>query len=111
MSLKFRNYDSKKDYNKINNFLIRTFNDYFHINNWMQPRWEYMNYHPYIKKLDITKIGIWEDKNKIAGIVNPEHGLGVVYFQIDPEYNFLSEEMINYAEENLFRIKNKQKEL
>jgi len=111
MSIKFKHYNPNKDYNKVSNFLKRTFHDYYHIENWMEPRWEYMNYHPYINNFDISKIGLWEDGDQIVGVVHPEHALGVVYFQVDPEYQYLTKEMLEYAKNNLFRIKETHKEI
>lgn len=64
--------------------------------------------HPYIKKVDDkqNKIGIWEDGNKMVGMVHFEHDLGTIYFEQDAKYPQLKTEMLEYAEENLSIVKN-----
>ncbi|TYB31137.1 MAG: GNAT family N-acetyltransferase [Candidatus Mcinerneyibacterium aminivorans] len=109
MSIKFRNYNPNEDYIRVSNFLKEIFDDYFKVRNWTQPRWEYMHHHPYIKNFDRKKIGIWEDNGEIVAVVHPEHKMGTVYFQIAPGYENLSEKMIKYAIENLYRTGNNKK--
>ena len=69
--------------------------------NWLQPRWEYMHYHPLIRDVDLSSIGIWESHGQIVGVVHPEHAMGVAYFEIDADHDGLKEEMLAYAEESL----------
>jgi predicted N-acetyltransferase YhbS len=60
-----------------------------------------MHYHPYIKRVDLSSIGIWEAGGEIVGVVHPEHSTSPTYFEIDPAYGFLKEDMLRYAEEHL----------
>jgi predicted N-acetyltransferase YhbS len=60
-----------------------------------------MHYHPYIERVDLNSIGIWEADGEIVGAVHPEHAMSPAYFEIDPAYADLKEEMLGYAEEHL----------
>jgi len=107
----FRNYKSDSDYDKVGEFLVRTYSTTGNHINWLQPRWEYMHYHPYIKKVDLNSIGIWEADGKIVAVVHPEHSMGVAYFEIDSSYSFLKKEMLAYAEEHISAATKKGKDL
>lgn len=69
--------------------------------NWLQPRWEYMHYHPQIGGADVNAIGIWEADGEIVAIVHPEHFMGTAYFEVDPAHAALKGDMLAYAEEHL----------
>jgi predicted N-acetyltransferase YhbS len=99
MSIQLRAYVQEKDYDRIGDFLIETYRPGPFFLNWLQPRWEYMHYHPFIKDLDLTKIGIAEDDGEIVGIVHFEHQYGQVYFQVHPEFEAAKGILFNYAEE------------
>lgn len=60
-----------------------------------------MFYHPLIREVDLSSIGIWEVDGEVVGVAHPEHGAGTVYFEIDPGYGALKAEMIGYAGEHL----------
>ncbi|MCP4424718.1 MAG: GNAT family N-acetyltransferase [Chloroflexi bacterium] len=79
--------------------------------NWLQPRWEYMHYHPNIWDVDLNVIGIWEAEGKIVGVAHLEHYMGSAYFEFDPAYDFLRREALAYAEENLRAVTNDKKVL
>ncbi len=96
-----RRYNHDVDYERVSEFLVKTYRlSTGHIN-WVQPRWEYMHYHPLIRGIDRGLIGVWEDGGQIVGVAHPEHDLGSVYFQIGPGYDSLKEEVLLYAEEHL----------
>jgi GNAT superfamily N-acetyltransferase len=101
MQASFRQYNHATDYQKVGEFLTRTFGTEGGHINWLQPRWEYMHYHPNIREVDLNLIGVWEANGEIVGVVHPEHGLGTAYFEIDPSFVGLKTEMLKYAEEHL----------
>lgn len=105
MNITVRPYKREEDYDLIGDFLIETYNGEKY-NNWLQPRWEYMHYHPYLYEgggyNELNRIGIWEDSGKIVGIVHFEHSLGEVFFEVHPNYSHLKAEMLEYAEKNLY---------
>ena len=72
---------------------------------WLQPRWEYMYFHPLIRDVDLGPIGIWEADGEIVAAVHPEHFTGAIYLQIDPAHGDLRGEMLEYAEEHLSAVK------
>ncbi|OCL27144.1 hypothetical protein U472_06590 [Orenia metallireducens] len=113
MTIKVREYNHEEDFKLIGDFLVNTYKPGKEIINWLQPRWEYMHYHPYlfVNKLDkkFDKIGIWEDDGMIVGIAHFEHHLGTVYIQLDPNYSHLKSEMLRYSEENLSGISDQGK--
>jgi predicted N-acetyltransferase YhbS len=101
MKATVRQYNFSADFEKVGRFLVRTYRESSGHVNWLQPRWEYMHYHPLIHDIDLSAIGIWEDQGDIVGVVHPEHEQGTAYFEIDPDYTNLKREMVEYAEEYL----------
>ncbi|HUT56254.1 MAG TPA: GNAT family N-acetyltransferase [Phycisphaerae bacterium] len=101
MQATLRQYNHAADYEKVNRFLVRTYRTAGGHVNWLQPRWEYMHYHPEIRDLDLRCIGVWEAKGEIVAVVHPEHAMGRAYFQIDPECAHLKRDMLTYAEQHL----------
>ena len=96
-----RQYDHASDYERVGEFLVRTYRTTGRHINWLQPRWEYMHYHPYIQEIDLDCIGLWEAEGEVVGVVHPEHVMGTAYFEIHPEYGSLKGEMLRYAEEHV----------
>ena len=101
-----RHYDHKTDYEKVGQFLVKTYRTSGGHINWHQPRWEYMHYHPLIRGVDLYRIGVWEAHGEVVGVVHPEHFMGTAYFEVDPEYGALKAEMLRYAEEHLSTVSN-----
>jgi predicted N-acetyltransferase YhbS len=96
-----RHYDHDTDYEGVGRFLVRTYSTTGNHINWLQPRWEYMHYHPLVRNVDLASIGVWEADGEIVGVVHPEHHMGVVYFEIHPAHAHLKRDMLAYAEEHL----------
>ena len=103
-----RSYSHKDDYTAVSKFLVEIYQPGDRLRNWLQPRWEYMHYHPFIKELDLTQIGIFEDNHRICGVVHFESQPFQVYFQVRPGYEYLKHSMVEYAEKN-FRGMSKSK--
>lgn len=103
MNVKMRKYNHLKDFERVGNFLIETYQSDWKYRNWLQPQWEYMHYHSHLNESELHRIGIWEDSGRIVGVVTYElDGLGYVYFAIHPDYAYLKSEMLEYAESNLY---------
>jgi predicted N-acetyltransferase YhbS len=102
MNAVFHTYDHLKDYERINQFLLDTYKPGLYHDNWLQPRWEYMHYHPMLENKSLSKIGVWESGSKIVGVATYELSLGLAYFQFHPEFYSLKPEMLAYAEATLF---------
>jgi GNAT superfamily N-acetyltransferase len=106
-----RSYNHDADYDRVGEFLVRTFRIAGEHINWLQPRWEYMHYHPLIRDVDLAPIGVWEASGRIVAVVHPEHWTGVVYIEVEPPYAPPPEEMLVYAEEHLRAAKDDGKAL
>lgn len=100
MTIKFRNYTTEagitEDYFKVRSFLIELGYCEF-----TYARWDWMITHSYLDKKAISKIGLWEDGNRLVGIATFDTRLGNSYCLTFPNNNYLKEEMLIYAKENL----------
>ncbi len=101
MRANLRPYDHAADFEQVGQFLVRTYRSSGGHINWVQPRWEYMHYHPLIRGVDLRTIGIWEAPRGIVGLVHPEHEMGTAYFEIDPDHGDLKRAMLTHAEQHL----------
>lgn len=74
---------------------------------WLPGRWEYAAYlvsplHLRRGKPDWKKyIRIWRDGNTIVGIIHSESPNENVFIHLHPEYGYIKEEMIEWAENNI----------
>jgi predicted N-acetyltransferase YhbS len=101
MSITSRPYNRATDFERINQFLIDTYA--VPQGNWLQPRWEYMHFHPVLDASSLHKIGVCEEDGDIVGVVNYEGDIGHAFFQIRPEHPKVKAEMLDYALKNLTR--------
>jgi GNAT superfamily N-acetyltransferase len=104
MTIKQRTYKHDSDFDKVSQLLVDTYYDpktpqNGHIN-WLQSRWEYMNFHPLIKDVNREAIGVWESDGEIVGVVHPEHPGSPTYFEIRQGFESLKSEMLEYAIEH-----------
>lgn len=104
MSAKLRSYIWPDDFAEVGRFLIDTYVPGGRYPNWLRPRWEYMHFHPYLRKEFLDRIGIWKDSGRIVAVVNYEDRLGDAYFSVHRDYGFLKGEMLDHAEKNLDSI-------
>jgi predicted N-acetyltransferase YhbS len=101
MSVNVRRYEHHTDYNRVGQFLIDTYQPGDRHCNWLQPRWEYMHYHPLFDEslsTAFSNTGVWESDGSIVGLVHFEHRPGRIFFQIHPDFTYLKSEMVEYAE-------------
>ncbi len=103
MSVTVRSYKYPDDYELVEEFLIKTYQAEGQYHNWLQPRWEYMHYHPWLDESRLHKIGIWEDAGEIVGVIHYELEMGETYFEIGPYHSYLKKDMLEYAQEHLYR--------
>jgi GNAT superfamily N-acetyltransferase len=105
MQIKFRRYNSKKmfssDFIKVRDFLMETNREELHFYHFTWERWEWIFSLPYMNQEKLNTIGLWEEDNKLVALVTYEEWAGGAYFIIKPGYEFLTAEMIEYAEKNL----------
>jgi predicted N-acetyltransferase YhbS len=98
--LQTKPYNRKKDYHRVGEFLNETYQHGKKFTNWLQPRWEYMHFHPFVWEIDLGKIGIFEEDGVIVGVVNMESDERTAYFQVRPGYEFIKPLMFDYAEKH-----------
>lgn len=101
MNVLLHQYILSKDFQRIGRFLIETYRPGVHHDNWLQPRWEYMHYHPMLDESALDRIGLWESDGKIVAVAHYELALGQAYFQVHPDFTWLKPEMLEYAEKHL----------
>lgn len=111
MKAQLEKYRPEQDFLRIRDFLVETYMASAEPYNWGLERWNWARYHPSMFEGDIEKkcrfwekvVGIWEnDENEIVGVVNTEAPrFGEAFFQRHPQYAFLLDEMLDYAEETL----------
>lgn len=101
MTVSFKPYDHAAEYDRVGQFLNETWKIAEGHINWMQPRWEYMHFHPLIKQVRLDSIGIWTEGEEIVAVVHPEHEMGVAYFELRPEYAHLKQDMLAHAEDHI----------
>ncbi len=102
MSIKNRHYNGPDDYNLVDNFLIEHYQPDNQDGNWIEPAWEYMHSHSLLDKSSLEKIGRWEEVGKIVAVAHYEWHLGEAFFQFHPIYRHIQEELLDYAEGNLY---------
>jgi len=101
MNTTVRRYEHAADYDKVGQFLIDTYLPGDRHENWLQPRWEYMHYHPlFDESLEtaFSNTGVWESSGSIVGVVHFEHYPGQIFFQVHPDLGYLRPKMLEYAE-------------
>ncbi|MGD2157187.1 MAG: GNAT family N-acetyltransferase [Anaerolineales bacterium] len=101
MWITFRQYDRSKDYQRVDDFLIRHYQPGNLDGNWVEPAWEYMHHHPLLDSDSLGKIGIWEADGQIVAVAHYEWRLGEVFFQFHSDFRHLRREMLDYAEGNM----------
>jgi GNAT superfamily N-acetyltransferase len=101
VSVIFHSYNHAADYPRVDQFLLDHFQPGNADQNWIEPAWEYANFHPNLDPKTLEKIGLWEESGKIVAIAQTENQFGEAFFQISPGYHHLQSEMLDYAEQAL----------
>ncbi len=101
MRTRLRRYEHPADFDRIGQFLLETYQLGNTHSNWLQSRWEYMHYHPDLDESALNKIGVWEANGNIVAVAHYELALGYVYIELHPEFTYLKQEMLEYAEDHL----------
>jgi GNAT superfamily N-acetyltransferase len=116
MKTTFRKYRPEQDFLRVRDFLKETYFAFGKPINWGLERWNWGRYHPSMFRRHNSAtiaanirfwdgaVGIWEnDAGQIVSVVNTESPVpnGEVFFQQRPHYDFLLDEMFDYAEATL----------
>jgi ribosomal protein S18 acetylase RimI-like enzyme len=90
------------DYHEVWEFLVRINREKVVDEGFLWGRWEWMfSLQRYLDTTSQSKIGLWEDDGKIVAMATYEAGLGNVWLLVDQDYNYLKDEMLQYAWENM----------
>ena len=99
----FRTYSGSRmetgDYQKLHDFLVETKNtEYTYARfDWMMTNWDYL------EDRYLDRIGIWEEDGKMVGAVLFDHSLDVLFPIVLPGYEFLYQEMYDYAKGHMVK--------
>lgn len=92
-----RAYDHERDEGAVGRMLVESYRPGAVFDPWLQPRWEYMHYHPRIRGLDLTRFGLVEGSAGIDGIVHFEHEPAFGYLQRRPGADHVVEPLVEWA--------------
>jgi predicted N-acetyltransferase YhbS len=101
MNITFRHYGRPGDFDRVGNFLVENHRPGNQDGNWLQPTWEYMHSHPALDTASLSRIGIWEDGEKVAAVAHYESALGDAFFELDANYTWLKPDLLEFAERHL----------
>lgn len=101
MATTFKNYDSQfrygLDYHRLRKFYLELTDPIFSYG-----RWDWMISHTALDEQGLSRIGLWQDCDEIVAVVTYDIQIdGNCYLLWKPGYDFLQEEMIDYAQKNL----------
>ena len=100
MKITFRRYKLLQDFDIVNDFLINNYSK--EMDGCIeQPFWEYAHTHPCFNHKLTHRFGLWEDDGKLVAIAFYEMDIGEVLIYAADGYEFLYENMLNYAEKEL----------
>ena len=107
MTIERRRYKLLGDFDRVADFLDQSY-DLKHLNGYLlKPFLEYAHTHPAFDHSLTHRFGIWEENERIIGVVCYEFGLGQCFISVSKDHNELMSEMLNYAEKELSVIKDK----
>ncbi len=107
MPVSSRKYRADSDFQRVREFLIRTYDITGRPHNWFFDRWDYCRYFvATIRGRDPQQweddVRVWESESRqIVGVASHEARRGEVFLQIHPDLRSLENEMMAWAEENL----------
>jgi len=113
--IKHRRYKALIDFPKVLQFLTMTY-DITHLNSALLPQYfEYGHTHRLFNHALTHHIGLWEDNNLIVGIacygMYPGGYPGQCHLHTMNHYEYLLPEMLHWAQQELFEVKNNTKTL
>jgi len=105
MNITNRRYKLLSDFERVNRFLTDTYN-LETLNSYLLPQYfEYDHSKPYFNLFKAHRIGLWEDKNNIVGIVCYEFSLSNCHLVTSHKHRFLLPQLLKWAEKELSEIK------
>ncbi len=100
MAVKIRKYRNElgysEDFYRVYDFLIRINKDRVITPHYLWARWVWQ-FSPYMNMDHLSRIGLAEVDGVIIGLITYECELGEVYFCLDPQYEGIFSDLIDYA--------------
>ncbi len=98
--VRFRRYCMVSDFQEVYDLCARC-GDVHSSNGMSASFWEYAQTFGSFNYECSHRIGLWEDNGRLVAVATYEISPGEAYFAVAPDYLFLSEELITYAEQEL----------
>ncbi len=99
--IRMRNYKMLQDFLNVESFLTENYQKEDHNGYFLPEFWEYAHTHPMFNPYKAHRMGIWEENNQIVGIAAYEMDVGDTFLFTKRGHEFLYEELLNYAENEL----------
>ncbi len=99
--MQVRAYDHPADYELINEFLVDIYRPAGVLANWLQPRWEYLHFHPMSGGLPFGRCGVARDGEEVVGFVHFEDNPAFNYLQRRPGRKAATPALLDWAERQL----------
>lgn len=107
MTMNNRPFDHGTDYKKVSEFLIQNYLPGNADGNWLEPQWEYANFHPMLDHENMDRWQIWEVGAEMVAFAHYEWQMGEGFFEFHSDYRHLRQELLDYAELYLTGISSK----
>jgi GNAT superfamily N-acetyltransferase len=106
MPVQFRSYTDEtgfsEDFHRVWEFLVRINQKKVVDEGFLWGRWEWMFcLERYLDQEHLSRIGIWEENNLIVALATYESGLGYVWPLVASGYEYLQEDILKHAWENM----------
>jgi predicted N-acetyltransferase YhbS len=101
MAISVRPYSPDTDYETVDRFLVECFVPGNLLHAWLQPRWEYMHGSSGVDNINLTDIGIAEDRGTVVGVVHPEHSPAFAYLEVRPGRGDVVPLLLDWAQAHL----------
>lgn len=104
-----RIYRDSSDITKIGHFLNSLYEEKNINISSLKPFWDYSCTHPLNNQQNMKKVGIWEEHDKIVGVVFYDTFPNDVFVNVAPGYSFIKNDMIAYIEEKYKDVRQNKK--
>ncbi|MDF1596008.1 MAG: GNAT family N-acetyltransferase [Acidimicrobiia bacterium] len=98
--MRIHSYNHVADYDRVGRFLVDIYRPEV-LRAWLQPRWEYMHFHPMSEGLPFDRCGLAEEGGRVIGFIHFEDNPAFNYLQIRPGHESVASELLDWADVHL----------
>lgn len=109
MNITLRRYKMLCDFERVGEFLRENYK--YNEGRFLQPVWEYAHVHPCFDSKKTHRFGVWEEDGEIVGVAAYESEPGEAFLITKIGYEYLKNQMLDYAEKELYKIENSKNKL